>query len=362
MGLFGPTTGGGGGASGASAGMPYLFSADTTDTDPTAGYFKFNNATGSSITELYISLTDSTGIARSGFIGQWDDSSTLANRGILSIAGLSSNFGLTFSITGPVVVTGGYAKVPVVLTSGMLPVAGSARFISFSRTGDAGSGGEYELYEHFWQGNVAMQNLSTQLVAPGSVNSAVASRMYNSQGVITLTTGSSTSASASGIGVLQAGDNAIDFSQSSLCIFTTRAAFFALPTAANSGLFLSGFIDSFVGDSVNGAYFKLAGDGNLVAVTISNGVATTTDLGVRPATGTMNLYEVVCRNGTSVQFQYNKSVLYNSTTNIPASTANRTNFGVGVSKQVTAAAAETAVDVDLVFVKISNTGFVLTTA
>ncbi len=61
------------GATGVGAGLRYNFSTNTAATDPTSGYLKFDNATLSSATTLYISETNADAINVGVFLKTWDD-------------------------------------------------------------------------------------------------------------------------------------------------------------------------------------------------------------------------------------------------------------------------------------------------
>lgn len=124
----------------------YEFSTTTTDSDPGAGKVRFNNATISSVTQIYFDNTDLAGVSETAWLDSFDDANSGSNRGTLYVRSLldASKFGL-FYVNGAVVDGTGYRKVPVTY------VSGSARpddltnvaigFASAGSTGAAGTDG-----------------------------------------------------------------------------------------------------------------------------------------------------------------------------------------------------------------------------
>lgn len=220
----------------------------------------------------------------------------------------------------------------------------------------------YELFEHFLQGNLAMNNLRNLTGNGGSSSSAVTARQYNSTGVITIVTGTTAAIAYSAIGIDQVNENAIDLSQAARNIFSSRLAFFTLPNASSTGVWYSGFVDNYSAASTNGAYFRITDAGNLFAVCVAGGVETATDLGFRPATGAMQLYEVIVKNNaTAVDFFYNGALQTTIATNIPSGNTQRVNHATGIARTTAAVTTSLEFDLDLVFVRLGNTGFTLNT-
>lgn len=60
----------------ALSGVVFEFDSGTTDADPGAGNLRFNNATLSSVTELYVSETDDLGASVGSILSTWDDSTS----------------------------------------------------------------------------------------------------------------------------------------------------------------------------------------------------------------------------------------------------------------------------------------------
>lgn len=125
----------------------YTFSTTTTDSDPGAGKIRFNNATISSVTELYIDNTDATGVSETTWLDSFDDANSGSNRGTLYVRSLidSSKFAL-FYVNGAVTDGTGYRKVPVTYVSGATLPADltnvSVAFATAGATGAAGADGD----------------------------------------------------------------------------------------------------------------------------------------------------------------------------------------------------------------------------
>jgi hypothetical protein len=111
----------------------------TTDSDPGSGAVKFNNATPSSVTFIYIDNVDANSGNRTGWYDTFDDSTT-TNKGYLYVQ-YSTGGGYAFAITGAVNVASGYYKIPVTWVSGGAAPAAATVYILFSRTGDIGATG-----------------------------------------------------------------------------------------------------------------------------------------------------------------------------------------------------------------------------
>lgn len=128
------------GTGGDRFGTRYSFSTTTLDADPGNGIFRYNNATIASVTQIYINNLDSLGNTQTAWYDTWDDSSTAASRGTLTILGSSAGSTITniFTITGAVTIASGYYKIPVSYVSGNLPVNNDICVVNFTRTGDIG--------------------------------------------------------------------------------------------------------------------------------------------------------------------------------------------------------------------------------
>ena len=87
---------------------PYKWSTDITDTDPTAGYVKGNNASAALITELYVSDTNSDGTSESLML------SAIRSGDFLAISAQLDDDAMVFNATGDGVDHGGWWTIPVV--------------------------------------------------------------------------------------------------------------------------------------------------------------------------------------------------------------------------------------------------------
>lgn len=103
---------------------------------------RFSSGTIASVAWIYIDNEDQAGSDVSAWLDTFDDSSS-STKGILEIlpASPSSSSPLIFSVTGSVINGTGYRKIPVSYISGSLPSNLAELVLSFSRAGDAGSGG-----------------------------------------------------------------------------------------------------------------------------------------------------------------------------------------------------------------------------
>ena len=129
------------GNDGTTSGLRYLFATATGDGDPGAGAFRLNNATLSSVTQMFIDNLDNDGGTVSGFIDTWDDpTSTIKGKLMVRSAAVPSTYAL-FNVTGTVVDGSGYRKVTLShqASHGSFS-AGELVGIDFDRGGDTGGG------------------------------------------------------------------------------------------------------------------------------------------------------------------------------------------------------------------------------
>ena len=120
----------------------FKYSTTTTDADPGSGIVRFNHATFSSVTELYIDDEDFNGTDVSSWVQSFDDvSGNDTNRGRIRIqnAGTLTTY-ITFKVTGAVTDATGYTKVTVshIASSGTLSNNDKV-FISFVASGEDGA-------------------------------------------------------------------------------------------------------------------------------------------------------------------------------------------------------------------------------
>lgn len=122
--------------------QPYTFSTTTTDADPGSGILRFNNATPSSVTELYIDNTNADSVSVTTWLDALDDSTNTAHKGVLRVVKKtdSSKFA-DFQIVS-VADSTGYRTVTVTYIVGNSTFANTDNlFITFSRSGNVGAQG-----------------------------------------------------------------------------------------------------------------------------------------------------------------------------------------------------------------------------
>lgn len=149
-GATGPT-----GATGA-AGLPLgkrLSGAWTVDLTsqaasvPGNGKVRFNHATPTSATAIYIDNESLDGVSRTGEIDAWDNSTNPNPKGYLYMADpsfggtvVATNGQLRLTITGPVVDSTGYRTVPVTVESvNAIAMGSQPTMFIFQQAGDAGT-------------------------------------------------------------------------------------------------------------------------------------------------------------------------------------------------------------------------------
>ena len=132
------------GANGVSAGIRFAFDASTTtNADPGTGDIRLNNATLASVTEIAVSYTcNETGNPSvAAWVQSWDDSSTTAVRGTLTIKNEATpeNYAI-YNITSTLTdgTTYGRYTLSHVVSAGTLTGTLAVQFI---RTGDKGTDG-----------------------------------------------------------------------------------------------------------------------------------------------------------------------------------------------------------------------------
>lgn len=125
------------------AGARYIYSSNTTLSDPTSGRIKFDSATLGSITSVRVSETDRDGNGLAGWIATFDDSLTLAHRGTLIVQKDGSpGTLLVLDVVGAETDAGAWDSfaVAVLASSGTLADGDFVR-ITFMRHGDPGATG-----------------------------------------------------------------------------------------------------------------------------------------------------------------------------------------------------------------------------
>jgi len=120
----------------------YTFSGTTTDSDPGQGGIRFNNATLSSATQMFIDDTDDNGTDIQTFLRTIDDS-TSGIKGHFRVSNrLNADDFAIFTINGASTEATGYFKIPCTHLSGATSFsAGEDVIVTFARTGDKGDQG-----------------------------------------------------------------------------------------------------------------------------------------------------------------------------------------------------------------------------
>jgi predicted small lipoprotein YifL len=130
------------GATGNSAGLLMAFESATSDSDQGAGKVWLNNSAASA-TVLYMDDLEAGGASINALVDTWDDSTTTALRGTISIYKNSApeNFHI-FTVSGVVTSASTYSKIACtfVQTSGTIS-DGDAVSVQFQRSGDIGATG-----------------------------------------------------------------------------------------------------------------------------------------------------------------------------------------------------------------------------
>lgn len=114
-----------------ATGFPYLFSTNTSATDPTSGHLKFNNATLSAATQLFISETDNDASDLSAWLATWDD-----NGGTLFIFTGKANTYAIFTVSGTITDNGSWDTFTVThISSGGTIANGEPLLVFFVASG-----------------------------------------------------------------------------------------------------------------------------------------------------------------------------------------------------------------------------------
>jgi hypothetical protein len=120
----------------------FQYSTTTTDADPGAGFFRLNNATISSATEMYIDDLEFNGTDVSAWVQSWDDvTGNDTNRGRIRISKANTlDTWMVFKVTGAITDASGYSKI----TLSYIDTAGTFAnedkvFISFVASGEDGA-------------------------------------------------------------------------------------------------------------------------------------------------------------------------------------------------------------------------------
>lgn len=132
------------GADGLPGGSTFLFtfSTTTTDSDPGAGTVRFNNATYSSVTSLFVDLTDIDGTTITAWLDSLDDSTSTEKGRVRVFAQSAPENWAEFKLTSVTSATG-YRKLVVtyVSSNGALTTNSGDTVITFAPAGSLGTTG-----------------------------------------------------------------------------------------------------------------------------------------------------------------------------------------------------------------------------
>ena len=120
----------------------FQYSTTTSDADPGAGFFRLNNATISSATEMYIDDLEFNGTDVSAWVQSWDDvAGNDTNRGRIRISKANTlDTWMVFKVTGAITDASGYSKIGLSYIDTAGTFANNDKvFISFVASGEDGA-------------------------------------------------------------------------------------------------------------------------------------------------------------------------------------------------------------------------------
>ena len=126
------------GSRGYGGGLPWQFETSTVMGLPTSGYFRFNNATPSSVTSIAFNATDALGNGHRTYLLQWANSTNPVKAYITMVGYLQRDY--VYEITG-VVDNTTWVQLNVSFVSGagaLTPTSGEIVSIDLSRSGNLG--------------------------------------------------------------------------------------------------------------------------------------------------------------------------------------------------------------------------------
>lgn len=130
------------GAEGRSAGLSYIYSTNTEETDPTAGHLKFDKAALAEATNLRISETDGLANNVAAILALMDDStSTVKGTLLLRKVGAPASFAC-FQVSGALTDHGTWDSIAVAFVASAGLANNDPVTVEFYRTGDKGTAGE----------------------------------------------------------------------------------------------------------------------------------------------------------------------------------------------------------------------------
>jgi hypothetical protein len=120
----------------------FQYSTTTADADPGAGKFRLNNATISSVSEMYIDDLEFNGTDVSAWVQSWDDvTGNDTNRGRIRISKANTlDTWMVFKVTGAITDATGYSKITLVYIDSAGTFANDDKvFVSFVASGEDGA-------------------------------------------------------------------------------------------------------------------------------------------------------------------------------------------------------------------------------
>jgi hypothetical protein len=126
------------------------FSTGTADSDPGAGYLKYNNATPASVTEIYIDTTDVDSNDITAWIQMLDDSTSTIKGYLTTQRRVAGNTGYHVWQVNSITSATGYYKIGVAFVAGQATTYGALTglVVGFSRTGDKGLSTSSETFSY----------------------------------------------------------------------------------------------------------------------------------------------------------------------------------------------------------------------
>ena len=187
---------------GIPAGLNMTYSTTTSDSDPGTGVIRFNNATLSSASIAYVDDADSAGANIEAYVLSWDDSTTTALRGTITMTKRDNPaiFAI-WNITGASTDASGYSKLALTYVTGTGSFSDSdAIVLSFVRTGNQGSDASdvFKTISVAGQDDVVADAATDTLTLAGSGTVAITTNAASDTITFTGTAGSFTAAGDSG--------------------------------------------------------------------------------------------------------------------------------------------------------------------
>ena len=187
---------------GIPAGLNMTYSTTTTDSDPGSGVIRFNNATLSSANIAYVDDADSAGADIEALVLSWDDSTTTALRGTITMTKRDNPaiFAI-WNITGASTDASGYSKLALTYVTGTGSFSNNdAIVLSFVRTGNQGSDASdvFKTISVAGQDDVVADAATDTLTLAGSGTVAITTNASSDTITFTGTAGSFTAAGDGG--------------------------------------------------------------------------------------------------------------------------------------------------------------------